>query len=866
MPVDLTEVRQLFFEESFENLDVMESSLLELEVGTVDKELINNIFRAAHSIKGGAGIFKLDQIIDFAHITETLLDEMRNGEHLITQSLIDLLLRAVDAMRIMLSSLSEDTDYNAQEIVECQQQLQQALKNSTEAKQASEPKTSKPMAKPIASESIASETTTPDEDNSTTPSITTKPTQPSVEETSLLPPSTHTTKNNHRNWGWQISFKPESAMLKTGNDPINLFRELARLGELEVKVNTAQLPTLEEIEPQNSYFSWELILQTEAERAEIDEIFEWVVDESDLQIIPLLGEQPLALAQVSPEVASVKPVPPKHLELQPAQSTKIDKREPEQTEEENLSTPESPPAKTLDSTESQPDTEYSTSKTVNQEPVPFESSAAEKTQKIEKTIDSQAENDQQFTKLTHQEPVKKEPNSQSIQEPEKISTPAPNTTHEPITIHQPKSSTVTVTSKEKVNGSEVASHHTSESSSIRVNIDKIDILINLVGELVITQSMLDQIGENFENSRISQLRDGLSQLERNTRELQESVMRIRMLPISYSFNRFPRLVHDLSVQLGKKVELKLSGEHTELDKTVLEKMSDPLVHLVRNALDHGIETPERRRLNNKSETGRLHLHAYHQGGNIIIQISDDGAGFDLTKIRQKAISKGLLNPDDHVTDEQLHEFIFLPGFSTAEQVSDLSGRGVGMDVVRRNIRALGGTIEVKSQPGKGSTFSIRLPLTLAILDGQLVRVGEEIYILPLLSILESLRVNPKLVSSMTGRAEVYRLRDEYIPILRLYSLFDVTPGTTQLDQGLLVIVEGDGQKIGLFVDELLSQQQIVIKSLETNYKQIQGISGATILGDGSVALILDIAGLISLFHREIGKPSFRPSFFNRSAS
>jgi two-component system chemotaxis sensor kinase CheA len=862
MPVDLTEVRQLFFEESFENLDVMESSLLELDVGTVDKELINNIFRAAHSIKGGAGIFKLDQIIDFSHITETLLDEMRNGEHLITQSLIDLLLRAVDAMRMMLSSLSEDTNYNAQEIVECKQQLQQALKNSPKAGQVSEPIASEPIAsEPIASEPIASETITPDEDNSATPSTTNEPAQPSVEETPLLPPSTHPIKNGHRNWGWQIRFKPESAMLKTGNDPINLFRELARLGELEIKVNTAQLPTLEEIEPQNSYLGWELILRTEAERGEIDEIFEWVVDESDLQIIPLLGEQPLALDRVSPEISSVKAVsPPEHLELQPAQSTETDKIE--QTEEENLSTPEYEPVQTLNSTESQPDTE----ETVHQETVPLESLAVEKTEKLEKTIDYQTETELQSTKATPQEPVKKDSNNQSIPKLEKISTPATKTTHEPIKTHQSKLSAVTVTSREKVNGSEAAaSHHTSESSSIRVNIDKIDILINLVGELVITQSMLDQIGENFENSRISQLRDGLSQLERNTRELQESVMRIRMLPISYSFNRFPRLVHDLSVQLGKKVELKLSGEHTELDKTVLEKMSDPLVHLVRNALDHGIETPERRRLNNKSETGLLHLHAYHQGGNIIIQINDDGAGFDLTKIRQKAISKGLLNPDDHVTDEQLHEFIFLPGFSTAEQVSDLSGRGVGMDVVRRNIRSLGGTIEVKSQPGKGSTFSIRLPLTLAILDGQLVRVGEEIYILPLLSILESLRVNPKLVSSMTGRAEVYRLRDEYIPILRLYSLFDVTPGTTQLDQGLLVIVEGDGQKIGLFVDELLSQQQIVIKSLETNYKQIQGISGATILGDGSVALILDIAGLISLFHREIGKPSFRPSFFNRSA-
>jgi two-component system chemotaxis sensor kinase CheA len=360
--------------------------------------------------------------------------------------------------------------------------------------------------------------------------------------------------------------------------------------------------------------------------------------------------------------------------------------------------------------------------------------------------------------------------------------------------------------------------------------------------------MLDQVGQSFDAARIIQLRDGLAQLERNTRELQESVMRIRMLPIAFSFNRFPRLVHDLSSQLGKKVELKLSGEHTELDKTVLEKMSDPLVHLVRNALDHGIEMPAQRLAAGKPEVGLLKLHAFHQSGSIIIQISDDGAGIDTDKVLQKARNLGLIHGEENLTEEQLYELIFHPGLSTATQVSDLSGRGVGMDVVRRNIRSLGGTIDVKSKRGKGSTFNIRLPLTLAILDGQLVRIGHDIYILSLLSIIESLRVNSKYVNALAGRAEVYKLRDEYIPILRLYELFDIPATTTKLEEGLLVIVEGDGQKIGLFVDELLSQQQIVIKSLESNYKQIQGVSGATILGDGNVALILDVAGIIQLFH------------------
>ena len=716
MPIDLTEVRELFFEESFENLDMMESNLLDLEVGRIDKELINGIFRAAHSIKGGAGIFSFEHIVNFAHAAETLLDEMRNGEHIVTQSLIDLLLRSGDVLRMMLSALQENTDYDIQEAQACQDELQSALKDS--------------MENPFADIDVADMLAAP----------VTKP------ATSEKPPSSATNK------GWRIVFKPDLSMLKTGNDPINLFRELASNGELEVKVDTSQIPAFAELDPQACYLNWELTLLADTERAAIDEIFEWVEDDCELHITALDSES-------SPSLPLQKEGKPT-LEAAPA----LDKSE-----------------------------------------APTVEAAKEPADKREESGVGRIIGSVKDTKHTHS-----------------------------------------------------ATHHATEANSIRVGIDKIDNLINMVGELVITQSMLDQIGENLDNSHVTQLRDGLAQLERNTRELQESVMRIRMLPISFSFNRFGRLVHDLGTQLGKKVELKLSGEHTELDKTVLEKMSDPLVHLVRNALDHGIETPEQRRAANKPETGVLHLHAFHQGGNIIIQISDDGAGFDVQKIRAKAIQKGLLSPEERPTNEQLYEFIFQPGFSTIEQVSDLSGRGVGMDVVRRNIRALGGTIEVKSKRGQGSTFSIRLPLTLAILDGQLVRVGQEIYILPLLSIIESLRAKPKLVNSLAGSAQVYRLRDEYIPILRLYDLFGITPRTTQLEQGLLVMVEGDGQKIGLFVDELLSQQQIVIKSLESNYQKVEGISGATILGDGSVALILDVAGLIRLFHTQI--PQKRPNF------
>jgi len=299
----------------------------------------------------------------------------------------------------------------------------------------------------------------------------------------------------------------------------------------------------------------------------------------------------------------------------------------------------------------------------------------------------------------------------------------------------------------------------------------------------------------------------------------------------------------------------LTGEQTEVDKTVLEKIGDPLVHLVRNSLDHGLEMPEARKAAGKPEQGRLELSAQHESGNIVIRISDDGAGLNREKILKKAIEKGLVSERDELSDERIDNLIFQPGFSTADKVSDLSGRGVGMDVVKRNINDLGGTVSIHSDPGKGSTVVIRLPLTLAILDGQLAKVGGETYILPLISIVESLQIRAERLESVAGSAELYRFRDEYIPIIRLNRLFGVAQGTDDLEQGLLVVVEAEGQHVGLFVDRLQGQQQVVIKSLETNFHQLEGVSGATILGDGQVALILDIPGLVQLFHRNLNSPA-----------
>ncbi|MEZ5673609.1 MAG: chemotaxis protein CheA, partial [Thiotrichaceae bacterium] len=356
-----------------------------------------------------------------------------------------------------------------------------------------------------------------------------------------------------------------------------------------------------------------------------------------------------------------------------------------------------------------------------------------------------------------------------------------------------------------------------------------------------------ELGTSIRND-LAELETMFIQHERLNRELQANIMTTRMVPVNTIISKLQRNIRQTCRMTNKQAELVVHGADIMMDSDVLNNLGDPLMHLLRNSIDHGLESPDERVMLGKPAEGTVLLSFYREGNNIVVSCKDDGQGLNYTNIRYKAIEKGLLRENQEASDAELARMILMSGFSTKSGVTQVSGRGVGMDVVRRNIRALGGTIDVKSKRGKGSTFNIRLPLTLAILDGQLVRIGHDIYILSLLSIVESLRVNSKFVNALAGKAEVYKLRDEYIPILRLYELFDIPATSTKLEEGLLVIVEGDGQKIGLFVDELLSQQQIVIKSLESNYKQIQGVSGATILGDGNVALILDVAGIIQLFH------------------
>ncbi|MDP2177972.1 chemotaxis protein CheA [Methylicorpusculum sp.] len=688
MSIDMAQFHQVFFEESFEGLDIMESGLLNLSPGEPDSEAINSIFRAAHSIKGGSGTFGFTEISDFTHVMETLMDEMRDGRRQITQTAVNLLLGSVDCLREMLFAVKDGQAIDAERVAEHKHALDLEQQKSGSGQQ---------------DESLSAHE----------------------------PFSSQARQSDSKVIGWHIAFSPHADLLKTGNDPVRMFRELSVLGELDVTADFRGVPDFYQLDPEECHLSWNLVLKGDIDRAPIDEAFAWVEDDCDLAIQPLYQADDLSL------------------------------------------------------------------------------------------LVADAEN--QISVNRAQNPAAEHVVQAGISKPDESSTPV---------------------IKEKAPGDEAKNKG---STSIRVDTSKIDTLINMVGELVITQSMLSLIGEHFDMSKQDQLKNGLAQLERHTRELQESVMNIRMMPINSVFSRFSRLVHDLSNKLGKKIDLKLIGEHTEVDKTVVELISDPLVHLVRNSLDHGIEMPDERLAVGKPETGTVSLEAYHRGGNIVIEVSDDGKGLDKDRLRAKAIEKGLLDEDAILTDKQTFELIFMPGFSTAEKLTDISGRGVGMDVVRRNIQALGGNIEIISELGKGSTISIHLPLTLAILDGQSIAVGDETYIVPLGSIIESLHIKEERINRVADKGETFLLRSEYLPIIRMHEIFKVpNVKTTKLSEGLLVVVEGQGVRCGLFVDDLLGQQQVVIKSLEANYRRIEGVSGATILGDGSVALILDIPGLVRL--------------------
>ncbi|NQZ48851.1 MAG: chemotaxis protein CheA [Moritella sp.] len=663
MDIDLKQFQHVFIEECLEGLEVMEAELLKLHPGSVDSEVINTIFRVAHSIKGGAGTFGFHQLTAFTHVAETLLDDLRAEKLTLIDAHINLFLQTVDCLRAWIQLLADDSESIPDAAESLKQQYNQFLQLDVNQDVLSTG--DDPLAKP--------------------------PVMKGLDD-----------------GDWLIHFVPGQDILKQGNEPRLIFAELQDMGELKVMPKLDNIPSWNNLSPEDIYVTWDLELISQVSEAQIKEAFEWVEDESTIII-------------------------------------------------------------TAPSTRSQ-------------------------------SIASEA--------LATDNKMLAE------------SKPSPVTTNKITKTKSP------------------------ETNSIRVSIDKVDALINMVGELVITQAMLEELGQDFSVEKLPELKKGLTQLSQHTREMQDSVMKIRMLPIQFAFNRIPRMVRDLTAQLGKNVVLRIHGEETELDKIMLEKLSDPIVHLVRNALDHGIETIDERKLAGKSDVAYLDINAFHQGGEIIVEIRDDGRGLNRDKIHAKAIEKGIANKDQRYSDNQIDEFIFSPGFSTVETVSDISGRGVGMDVVKRNIESLGGDIKIESTAGEGSCFSIRLPLTLSIMDGQLVKIGSKTYILPIMSIIESLQLKDGMVTKLADDTEVFKLRDEFIPIIRLYKVLNHDTNLKCITDGLLVVVENGNHKYGLLVDDLAAQQQVVIKNLEDNFMKVSCVSGATILGNGTVALILDIADIV----------------------
>lgn len=723
--MDVSQFHAVFFEEAAEHLASLESLLLSLDLQAPDAEQLNAIFRAAHSIKGGAATFGFADVAELTHALETLLDKLRKQELLPTREMVDALLAGGDILRAQLAA------HRGEGAVE--DGVADAARVRIEA-----------LVDGNASIAVAAV---------------------------AAPIATELSRRVIR-----FSGALEQAVVD------NLLMELRGLGELHVMAE----PAAGRGAKRKRKGDWVLALTSGASAEELRELLHFVITPEALQISDGEKVHPAPVAAADTGFGFFDDAPGT-----PAQDTGFG---------------------FFDDAPGMP--------AVNQGFGFFEEAPGNPTA------------NQGFGFFEDAAGAPASDASGNATSPAPASVPAAG-----AQAAAPSAKSAAAPSKV------VAMGGGNESSSIRVSVEKVDQLINLVGELVITQAMLAQTSAQIDPVQFGGIAQGLAQLERNTRDLQESVMSIRMLPIAFVFSRFPRLVHDLASKLGKRVELKTVGEGTELDKGVIEKIADPLTHLVRNSLDHGIESPEVRLANGKPEVGTITLRAFHQGGSIVIEVADDGGGLSRDRILAKARSRGM-EVDDAMPDQDVWQLIFEPGFSTAEVVSDISGRGVGMDVVRRNIQSAGGRVELYSTEGHGTRISIRLPLTLAILDGMSIAVGKEMFILPLGFVVESLQPKPNELNTVHGAAQLLRVRGEHLPVIALSDLFGIASSREQLEQGIIVILESEGGKVALWVDELVGQHQVVIKSLETNYRKVPYVSGATIMGDGRVALILDVAALV----------------------
>lgn len=721
MTIDISQFYQVFFDEAEELLAEMERLLLAVDLAAPTEEDLNAIFRTAHSVKGGAGTFGLNDMTEVTHILETLLDRIRKGEMALTSEHVDAFLAAKDILKMQLDGHRLGSAVDQDAVANVRMMLQSLS-------------------------------------------------QDVVAEMTHVAPSF-------------VSAPPEETVDHSGGRRYRL--DLPQMEQREISALSAEVGLLGAVSttPLDGGRT-ALVVTTHESLDDIISICSFILNPDDMQ------------------VSELPALTPEQQALESAERKRV-----EDDQGYGFFDPE-PAAK----------------------PAAVAASAGAPGygffQPLEQIRADAAAGADDARGYGFFEPVEAIRAKAGIKD-------------EPVPVEEEKKAAVVKKEADKP----APAAGGAESSSIRVSIEKVDQLINLVGELVITQAMIEQRVDTLDPMVHERLLNSVSQLTRNTRDLQEAVMSIRMMPMDFVFSRFPRMVRDLAAKLGKKVDFITNGAATELDKGLIERIVDPLTHLVRNSIDHGIEMPEVRRAAGKTDAGRLFLSASHQGGNIIIEVSDDGGGLNREKILAKAKSSGL-PVTDTMSDAEVWQLIFAPGFSTADQVTDVSGRGVGMDVVKRNIAAMGGTVDIRSAKGFGTTISISLPLTLAILDGMSIKVGEEIYILPLGFVIESMQPVPEDVKEISGKGKVIKVRGEYLPLIPLYQMFDITPRYTDPSEGLVVILETEGRKAALFIDDLVGQQQVVVKNLESNYRKVAGISGATILGDGGVSLILDVAALI----------------------
>ncbi|MEM5296904.1 chemotaxis protein CheA [Burkholderia sp. JPY481] len=761
MTLDITQFYQTFFDEADELLAQMEQLLLNLDVARPDPEDLAAIFRAAHSIKGGAATFGFTALTETTHILESLLDRARNNELVLRKDMIDTFLETKDVLSGQLADYRASAEPDAEVARAICAKLEQL---HAESRMGGAPAAAAVEPAPVAAQA-ATQTTT-----ATT----------AVQQQGGTPPE-HVVEQAVQMAGEWMDGEPAQTGQAAGTDDSagpHLKITLRGVGEKDQELLAEELGNLGNIVGQvKSGGDLMLWLSSDVPSDDIIAVCCFVIDESQITIGR--GTAPADDAQQGEPgtpAAAAAPAPAQSAPVAPAAPAAQAQAQPVVHAEQPASSAPAAHAAAPASAASHAD---------SIEPPPAPPAAA---------------------------PAAAKPASAgSAEHDRKAARPA-------------------------------AAAASGEGSSIRVGVEKVDQLINLVGELVITQAMLAETTSTFDPALHDRLFNGMAQLERNARDLQEAVMSIRMMPMDYVFSRFPRLVRDLAAKLGKEVELVTFGQATELDKSLIERIIDPLTHLVRNSLDHGIETVEARRAAGKDSTGQLVLSAAHHGGNIVIEVSDDGAGLRRDKILAKAAKQGM-QVSETMTDEEVWNLIFLPGFSTAEQVTDVSGRGVGMDVVKRNIQSMGGHVEITSHAGKGSTTRIVLPLTLAILDGMSVKVGNEIFILPLNFVMESLQPQAEDIYTVANGERVVRVRGEYLPLVALHEVFNVSEAKQEPTQGIVTIMQTEGRRFAMLIDELVGQQQVVVKNLETNYRKVHGISAATILGDGSVALIVDVAAL-----------------------